>query len=96
MLLSISLLVSALLVVWLAVTAVCIILAIYRAVLGLREEDQLYIDPGEERLLREQKELVARLDRLRPYFIGTLIASVVLALATFGVWVYEQLTGPGT
>lgn len=95
MLLSVSLLFG-MLVAWLAVTAVCIVLAIYRAVIGLREEDQLYIDPGEERLLREQQEVVARLDRLRPYFLGTLITSIVLLLVTFGLWVYLELTGPGT
>lgn len=90
MLLGISLLFS-LLVAWLAVTAVCIILAIYRGVIGLREEDQLFIDPGEERLLREQAALTGRLERLRPYFIGSLITSIVLGLATFGLWVYQQL-----
>lgn len=94
MLLGVSLLFG-MLVVWLAVTAVCIALAIYRAVLSLREEDQLYIDPGEERLLREQAELTGRLDRLRPYFFGSIITSVVLGVATFALWVYQQLTSPG-
>ncbi|MBI4466962.1 MAG: hypothetical protein HY656_06015 [Acidobacteria bacterium] len=90
MLLSVSLL-SVMLITWLAVTALLIVLAIVRAVISLREEDQLYIDPGEERLLAEQREIVARLERLRPYLIGTVVASVVLGLATFGLWVYRQL-----
>jgi hypothetical protein len=94
MLLSVSL-VFVMLVAWLAVTAVLIVLAIVRAVISLREEDQLYIDPGEEKLLAEQREIVAKLDRLRPYLIGCLVASVVLGLATFGLWVYRQLTSAG-
>lgn len=76
---------------WLAVTALLIVLAIVRAVVSLREEDQLYIDPGEERLLREQQEVVTKLERLRPYLIGCFVASIVIGLATFGLWVYQQL-----
>lgn len=94
MLLGVSL-IFGMLVAWLAVTAVCIVLAIYRGVLSLREEDQLYIDPGEERLLREQAQLVAKLERLRPYFIGSIVVSILLGLATFGVWVYLELAAGG-
>lgn len=90
MLLSISLLLG-MLVTWLAVTAVCIALAVYRAMIGLHEKDQLFIDPGEERLLREQRELVVRLDRIRPYLIGCLVTAGVLGVATFALWVYQQL-----
>lgn len=90
MLLSVSLLLV-MLVTWLALTALVIVLAILRAVVTLREEDQLYIDPGEEKLLAEQREIGARLERLRPYLLGSLVASVVLGLATFGLWVYQQL-----
>lgn len=79
------------LVTWLGLTALLIVLFIVRAVISLREEDQLYIDPGEEKLLAEQREIVAKLDRLRPYLIGIFVASVVLGLATFGLWVYQQL-----
>ncbi len=90
MLLSLSLLMG-LLVAWLAATAVLIVLAVIRAVIGLREEDQLFIIPGEERLRREQREIVAKLERLRPYLIGSLVASIVLGLATLGVLFYQQL-----
>ena len=84
-------LVFVMLVAWLGVTALLVVLFIVRAVVSLREADQLYIDPGEEKLLAEQRELVAKLDRLRPYLIGCFVASAVLGLATFGLWVYRQL-----
>ncbi|MEE8199922.1 MAG: hypothetical protein V3R29_02030 [Candidatus Acidoferrales bacterium] len=90
MLLSLSLLMG-LLVAWLAATAVLIVLAVIRAVICLREEDQLFISPGEEQLLREQREIAAKLERLRPYLIGSLVASIVLGLATLGVLFYQQL-----
>lgn len=90
MLLGVSLLFG-MLVAWLVVTAFCLGLAIYRAMIGLREEDQLFIDPGEERLLREQAEIAAKIERLSSLFIGSLIISVVLGLATFAYWVYLRL-----
>lgn len=90
MLLGISL-VFGLLIAWLVVTAVFIILWIYRAVIGLREDEVLYIDPGESRLLEAQKQIGAKIERLRPFLIGTFVLVVVLGLATFGLWVYQQL-----
>lgn len=90
MLLSVSL-VFGMLVAWLVVTAIFIALWIRRAMLGLREEDVLYIDPGEDRLLREQREVSGEIERLRPYLVGSLVAAIVLGLATFGAWVYQQL-----
>lgn len=91
MLLSVSL-VFGMLIVWLAVTLVFILLWIYRTIIGLREDEVLYIDPGEESKLKEQKEIGDKIERLRPYLVGSLVASIVVGLATFGVWVYQQLT----
>ncbi|MFQ5694400.1 MAG: hypothetical protein ACE5HB_00260 [Terriglobia bacterium] len=83
------------LIVWLVVTAVVIGLAAYRAAIAVREEDVLYIDPGEERLLKEQAEIGAKLEKLGKLLTYLIIASVVLGLITFGLWVYEALTSPG-
>ncbi len=90
MLLGVSL-VFGLLIAWLAVTAVMIFFLVWRAVIGLREEDQLFIDPSEERLAREQREIVSKLERLRPYVIGSVTGSIVLAVVTFAVWVLQEL-----
>ncbi len=84
-------LVFGLLIAWLVVTAVLIFFLVWRAVIGLREEDQLFIDPSEERLAREQREIVSKLERLRPYVIGSLTGSIVLAVVTFAVWVLQAL-----
>jgi hypothetical protein len=93
MLLTISLLFG-MLIAWLAVTALFIVLWVYRAVIGLREEEVLYIDPGEEHLRRDQRETTAKIERVRPYLITTFVLVVVLGLATFGLWVYQQLVSP--
>ena len=91
MLLSVSL-VFGMLIAWVVVTAVFIFLCIYRAVISLKEEDVLYIDPGEDKLLQEQKEVNAKIESLRPVLTGTLVAVILLGLATFGLWVYQQLS----
>jgi len=91
MLLSVSL-VFGMLIAWVVVTAVFIFLCIYRAVISLKEEDVLYIDPGEDKLLQEQKEVNAKIEGLRPVLTGTLVAVILLGLATFGLWVYQQLS----
>lgn len=91
MLLSVSL-VFGMLIAWLVVTLFFIILCVYRAVISLQEEDVLYIDPGEDKLLQEQKEVNAKIERLRPVLMGTLAVVVVLGLATFGLWVFQQLS----
>jgi hypothetical protein len=76
----------------LVITFVFIILCIYRATISLKEEDVLYIDPGEDKLLQEQKEVNAKIERLRPVLIGTFVLVVLLGLATFGLWVFQQLS----
>ncbi len=84
-------LVFGLLIAWLVVTAVMVFFLVWRAVIGLGEEDQLFIDPGEERLAREQVEIVSKLERLQPYVIGSVTGSIVLAVVTFAVWVLQEL-----
>lgn len=91
MLLGLSL-VLGMLIVWLAVTAVCIAVAIYKAAIGLQEEEVLYIDPGEDRQRQEQAALASRLDRVGKLFWITLWLSIGTGVLTFGVWVYERLT----
>lgn len=90
MLLSISLLFG-MLIAWLVLTAILIVLWIYRATISLREEGVLFIDPGEDKLLKEQQEIAAKIDRLRPILIGNVVIVVVLGLATLGLWIYQQL-----
>lgn len=81
-----------LLAIWLAVTAVAIGLAIYRGVYVLHEEDQLFLDPGEEHLRREQQQIISKVERISPWLMAAVVGSVVLGLATLGYWIYESLS----
>lgn len=91
MLIAVSL-VMGLLVVWMAVTVVFFLIWIYQAMVGLHEDEQLFIDESEAHLAKEQSEVFQQMDRLRPYFLGSLVASVVLGVTTFGAWIFQQLS----
>jgi hypothetical protein len=69
------------------VTCVFIGLMIYRSVIGMREEDQLYLDSSV--LASQQKEIVAKLDRIAPYTKGFGWASAGLLLLIAGFSMYQ-------
>ena len=77
------------LIAWGAVTVVFIVLLIYRSLISMKEDDTLFLSPGEARLEEEQREVITRLQRVTPYMKGFGIASVGL-LAIMAV--YEGVT----
>jgi hypothetical protein len=80
-----------LLVAWGIVTAVFIILLIWRGVLSSHEDDQIFLDAAEEHIAKEQRELVAKISTLsRPLLITGILSGVLLLLAG-GLWIYEGL-----
>jgi hypothetical protein len=80
-----------LLIAWSIVTAVFVILLIWRGVLSSHEDDQIFLDAAEEHMAREQRELVARINTLsRPLLITGILSGALLLLAG-GLWIYEGL-----
>lgn len=80
-----------LLIVWGVVTAVFIILLIWRGVLSSHEDDQIFLDAAEDHMAREQRELVAKISSLsRPLLITGVLSGVLLLLAG-SLWIYEGL-----
>jgi hypothetical protein len=80
-----------LLIAWGVVTAVFIVLLIWRGVLSSHEDDQIFLDAAEEHMAREQRELVAKISTLsRPLLISGILSGVLLLLAG-GLWIYEGL-----
>lgn len=84
-----------LLIVWSVVTAALIILLIYRSVVSMKEEDQLFLSPAEGELQRAQQEILRKLNKLDPYVKSLGIASGALLLVVVGVWIYQGLTKVG-
>ena len=80
--------------IWGAETAVLVGLLIYRALLGMREDDRLFLGAGEAQQEREQHHLQDRIVHLNKYAMMLGILSGLLLLAALGVYGYEQMNRP--
>jgi hypothetical protein len=73
------------------VTAIFVVLFIWRSVLSSHEDDQIFLDAAEEHMAREQRELVAKINTLSRPLIVTGVLAGALLLAAGGLWLYEGL-----
>jgi hypothetical protein len=81
---------------WGCITIVLAGLVIYRSLVAMKEEDQLFLDPAEWQLEREQRAILTRLGRLTPYVSGLAVVSTALLVLIAGVWLYQRVLGPAT
>lgn len=80
---------SYLLVSWGAITAILVILVIYRATLSTREDDELYLNKTADSMMAaEQRKIVGKLNRLTRPIMTLAVLSGALLLASAGVWVW--------
>ena len=79
---------------WAGLTVVLVVLLIYRALIGLHEEDQIFLDRAEAALEQEQVEVLRKIRRIDPIVKGLAIASGSLILILVGVWIYRGLYAP--
>jgi|GraSoiStandDraft_34_1057297.scaffolds.fasta_scaffold706474_1 hypothetical protein len=77
--------------VWGTITAVFLALLAYRSLIGMREDDQIFLDPAEASLEHEQQEILKRIQRLTPYIRGFGVASAALLIVILGLWSYPAL-----
>jgi hypothetical protein len=76
---------------WASVTVVLVALLIYRALIGLREEDQLFLATGEEHLAREQQVLQARISKVNKAGVWLGALSALLLIGVGSLWVYANI-----
>jgi hypothetical protein len=74
---------------WGVTTVVLIDAVIYRGVLSTREDDQIFIGNGEDHYIQEQRDIIARIARLKGPIIALSLVSGVLFLSTLGAWIYQ-------
>lgn len=79
---------------WAGLTVVLVVLVIYRALVGIHEEDQIFLDRAEAALEQEQLEVVRKINRIDPIIKGLAIASGSLLVILVGVWIYRGLYAP--
>ena len=62
-------------------------LIIYRGTLESREDDQMYL--ADPMLAEEQRAVVARIERIDPVIRTVMIAWIVLAAVSAGLWLWQ-------
>jgi hypothetical protein len=76
---------------WGSVTVVLVALLIYRALIGMREEDQLFLASGEEHMAQKQQVLQARIHSVNKFAVWLGILSAVLLIGLASMWVYSNI-----
>lgn len=77
------------LIAWGLVTAIFMLLLIWRSVLSSHEDDQIFLDAAQDHMAREQRELVAKIQKISRPLLGSGIASGLLLLVLAGMWIYN-------
>jgi len=80
-----------LLIAWGIVTAVFLILLIWRSLLESHEDDQIFLDSAQDHMAKEQRELVSKINTLSRPIMTSGIAAGGLLLVIAGLWLYEGL-----
>jgi beta-lactamase regulating signal transducer with metallopeptidase domain len=76
---------------WGVITAVLIILLIYRSTLTMQEDDQLYLSDSESHMQKEQTEILTKVNKINPLVRWLGASSVVFGLVIVGMWTYQML-----
>ncbi len=88
---------------WGVVTAVLVVLLLYRSTLSSKEADQIFIDSPTQHHFQmagakpattsyqEQQEIVAKIARLAKPILALSVLSAVLLLAGLGVWAMQGI-----
>jgi Tfp pilus assembly protein PilN len=78
-----------LLIVWGVLTAILIVLLIYRSTLTMQEDDQLFLDESASAMAKEQTELMAKVNKITPLVkvLGATSGGMILVIAGWAVYI---------
>jgi uncharacterized membrane-anchored protein YhcB (DUF1043 family) len=76
---------------WGVLTGVLVVLLIYRSTLTMQEDDQLFLDDTQSALEEEQRELIAKVNKLTPFVKILGAASGLMFLVIAGMFIYQGL-----
>lgn len=80
---------SILMTLWAVLTTALVILLIYRSALSMHEDDQLFLDNAESQFEKEQKQLLTRMNQIRPFVTVLGASSGLLVLLMAGLWLWR-------
>lgn len=83
--------VTALLVVEIALTAIVLVMWMWRSFLDMKEDDHLMLDDAEAHLQREQAAIRAKVNSLSRFIKVCAVMWLVVAVGTFGTWIVTEL-----
>jgi uncharacterized membrane-anchored protein YhcB (DUF1043 family) len=76
---------------WGVLTGVLVVLLIYRSTLTMQEDEQLFLDDTKSALEQEQRELIAKVNKLTPFVKILGAASGLMFLVIAGMFIYQGL-----
>ena len=79
------------LIAWGVVTAILVCVWIYRSALENREEDQIFLDAAGDSMAREQRLIVARIEKLSRPIMALMVLSGVLLVTMAGLWIWQSI-----
>jgi hypothetical protein len=74
---------------WALVTIIYAALFLYRAIVGAKEEDSLFISAGEAHMAKEQRQIMDRVNKIEPATRAFGIAAAVMTVVVLGAWGYS-------
>jgi hypothetical protein len=77
-----------LLIVWGVLTAVLVLLLIYRSTLSMHEDDAMFIDDSSKNMREEQEALQVRMNKVNPWvrILGAASGVLIIVIAGMAVW----------
>ncbi len=79
------------LIAWGVITSILVCVWIYRSALENREEDQIFLDAAGDSMAREQRLIVARIERLSRPIVALMVLSGVLLVTMAGMWIWQSV-----
>jgi hypothetical protein len=85
-----------LLIAWGIVTAIFLVLLFYRSMLTRQEDDQLFLDESASGLETEQRQLIAKVNKINPLVkvVGATSGLMILVIAGLAVYIGLNSTQP--
>jgi hypothetical protein len=79
---------------WGVITVILVALVIYRSVMGIHEQDRIFLGNAEAALQKEQASMLRRIGLLDQMIKVTSVLSGLLLLIMAGIWLYLGFYGP--
>ena len=76
-------------VIWGIVVVLYFVLFLYRSIVGMHEEDTLYLSAGEARLEAQQREVMKQINKLDTYSRKIGLVALAMTVILAGMWVYS-------